>query len=95
MKNLTRKIIFSSDTFQGFTVMIDIFNFQKITDIESFCTGKLLQVLDDNNFKILVKKAECSRFHIHGITFEQIQNNPGIHIYICDKCEKHNKLKFP
>lgn len=82
-----RKVVFSSNIFGGFTVMIDLAQISNITEIESTCTAKLFQVLTYHNFEDLLEKARCFTFHIHYATFEQIQRmDPKQSIYICDSC---------
>lgn len=79
---------FSSDTFSGFKVEIDITKIAELDDIVKICRARLLKVLSMYNFERLIAVALKCQFHIHQPeSLEQIKANPHEVIWICDHIE--------
>lgn len=82
----TRKVIFSSDIFHGYTVTIDISQYSSLVEVVDICVADIYQTLLDYNFEILLEKMQEKNFHIHNFSnIEEIRRSRAdLPIYICD-----------
>ena len=86
MTNL-RKFQVSDDIFNGFICEIDINMVQNREDICNFVINQMKELFTSYKFDGLISILESKSFHIHSITFEEIQLANGQDIfYICGHC---------
>lgn len=85
-----RVLQFSSDTFWGYRVTVDISRFTCISDLVQHVKDDLSMLLLSNNLQLLIEKHENTRYHIHSpfATIEDLQNHTDRNtvIYVCDHC---------
>lgn len=81
-----RKLICSSETFNGYTVTIDIRYYSNFNELIIHFKNELLKTLKENNFEILIEIFKGSNFHIHTHSFEEILLEDSKPVYICDNC---------
>ena len=82
-----RIFTFSSSTFSGYTVSLDIQSLKTQEDIINICVQDLMNTLQRYNFNMLVDKCKECKFHIHTHSFPGILNcDPNELIYICEGC---------
>jgi hypothetical protein len=81
-----RKLICSSETFNGYEIIIDIRYYSNFDELINHFKNELLKTLTENNFEILIEIFEKSNFHIHTHNFEEILLEDSKPIYICDAC---------
>ena len=78
----------SSELFSGFQVDINITEIDTLDDIVKIFLDRLIKVLKDNKFTMLIKKLNETRFHIHSHTLEEILTSGRNEIlYICNHCQ--------
>ena len=86
MTNL-RKFQVSDDIFNGFICEIDIRTVQNKQDICNLVINQMKELFTFYKFEGLISILESKSFHIHSITFEEIQLANGEDIfYICAHC---------
>ena len=90
MEKYERKFITSSETFSGFSVLIDLTQIETLDDIILIIKKKLDEVLKEYNFEALIDILKKTEFHIHTHTIEQILTSEINDIFfICDHCENY------
>ena len=88
MEKYERKFITSSETFSGFSVLIDVTQIETLDDIIIIVKKKLNEVLKEYNFEALIEIFKKTEFHIHTHTIEQILTSEiNDFFFICDHCE--------
>ena len=82
-----RIFTFSSSTFSGYTVSLDIQSLKNQEDIIHICVQDLMNTLQKYNLYMLVNKCKECNFHIHSHSYSEILScDPNETIYICDHC---------
>ena len=85
---MNRKFQFSSDLFEGFTITIDIGDAKSISDIESMCIKKLIEVVVAYNFSNLIDEVLERDFNIPEVTFQDIlEADSNYTFYVVDDLE--------
>jgi hypothetical protein len=87
-----RRFVASSPIFSGYEVFLDIDIHNTLDKIINQFYDNLYKLLELYKFEVLVEELKNTRFHIHGITTDDItmdhieSNNSEKIIYVCDKC---------
>ena len=83
-----RLFVASSELFSGFQVDINITEIDTLDDIVKIFLDRLIKVLKDNKFTMLVKKLNETKFHIHSHTLEEILTSErNTILYVCNHCQ--------
>jgi len=78
----------TDDIFFGFKIKINIDNFKSVFDICNYVKNKLIELLEENNFELLLDRANRMKLHIHNYkNIHEIKNNENSILYVCsNKC---------
>ncbi len=77
-----RKLIFSCNTFGGFTVDYELKTSDTLEDLVRYGVKTLKETLNIFDFECLLEQLQTKKYHIHDRTMKDIglNNNP---VYIC------------
>jgi hypothetical protein len=82
-----RRFVASSPLFSGYEIFLDINNYPTIDCIINEFYNNLYSLLEQYKFEVLLEELKKTKFHIHDLTIENIENyNSEKIIYICDHC---------
>ena len=85
--SLIKTFALSSKLFSYYEKEIDVTEVDSNEEIILMIVSELHELFLKSNLEVLCEKLGECKFHMHGITFEEIKKECGASkIYICDNC---------
>ena len=85
--SLIKTFALSSKMFSYYQKDIDITKDDSNEEIIFIIVSELQELFLKNNLEVLCEKLATCKFHMHGLSFEEIKKESGASkIYICDHC---------